>query len=67
MGLKDKPPFNHMDFGFEWGAAQVTRLLSDKGGVLLGVETPRGSLQLWVTKTGKVTVYGKGFVRMVRK
>jgi len=46
--------------GFEYGAAKVTRLFSDenRGWVVLGVETPKQSVQVYVTKTGKVRVHG---------
>lgn len=51
-------------FGFEWGAAKVTRCFSDakKGWVTLLLETPKhqngkhGELQIYVTKTGKVRI-----------
>jgi hypothetical protein len=50
-------------FGFEWGAAKVTRCFSDrqKGWVTLLLETPKHTggkrLQIYVTKTGKVRIH----------
>jgi hypothetical protein len=52
-------------YGFEFGAAKVTRMFSDakKGWVTLGVETPKHSghdtLQVYITKTGKVRIFSK--------
>jgi hypothetical protein len=52
------------EFGFEWGAAKVTRLFSDdrRGWVTVGLETPKlqghDALQIYVTRTGKVRIYG---------
>ena len=49
------------EFGFDWGMAKVLRLFSDetKGCVTVGVETPRGKLQINVSKTGKIRVHDK--------
>jgi hypothetical protein len=46
-------------YGFEYGAAKVERLHSDKckGWVIIGIDTPRHNLQIYVTKTGRVRVY----------
>lgn len=48
-------------FGFNWGAAEVTRLFSDetKGWVTVGVKTPKGEIQVYVSKTGKIRVHDK--------
>ena len=48
-------------YGFQYGAAEVTRMCSDekKEWVCLGIETPRDKLQIYVTKTGKVRVWNK--------
>ena len=45
-------------FGFDWGAAKITRCFSDsrKGWVTLLVETPKHTIQIYVTKTGKVRI-----------
>jgi hypothetical protein len=50
-------------YGFDYGAAKVTRLFSDdkKGWVTLGLETPKHEgtrhIQIYVTKTGKVRIH----------
>jgi len=46
------------DYGFQWGAAEVTRICHDdkKGWVLLWVKTPRDDLRVYVTRTGKVGI-----------
>jgi len=48
--------------GFEWGAATITRLSADDkaGWVILGLSTPKETMQLYVTKTGKVRVFSEG-------
>lgn len=51
--------FEQIPYGFQYGAATVTRCMSDdkKGWVVLMIETPRMTIQVYVTKTGKVRVY----------
>jgi len=50
------------EYGFEYGAAKVTRITSDKKRkwIVLGIETPKTRLQVYVTKTGKVRVHSEG-------
>ncbi len=49
-------------YGFDWGAVKIERCFSDskKGWVVLCLETPKhqrgNSLQIYVTKTGKVRI-----------
>ena len=48
-------------YGFEFGPATISRLISDeKGWVVIGLETPKHTdgkeIQIYVTKTGKVRV-----------
>jgi hypothetical protein len=47
------------EYGFSFGSAVVTRLLRDEkqGWVVIGIDTPKGGWQVYVTKTGKVRVY----------
>lgn len=47
-------------YGFEYGAASIERVLSDKkeGYVVIGIDTPKQGIQVYVTKTGKIRVYG---------
>jgi hypothetical protein len=59
--------YEETKYGFDWGAAKITRCFSDKdkGWVTLRVETPREDLQIYVTKTGKVRVYNKKGVELL--
>ena len=54
--------FKEIPYGFEWGAAKLTRLFSDdkKGWVTFGLQTPKLNLQIYVTKTGKVRIHSHG-------
>ena len=53
--------FKETEYGFEYGSAKITRLFSDekKQWVTIGVETPKGLIQIYVTKTGKIRVHSK--------
>jgi hypothetical protein len=46
-------------FGFQYGAAKVTRVCHDrkKGWVVLDVTTPRAQMQVYVTRTGMIKTY----------
>lgn len=46
-------------YGFKWGPVEVERHCSDqkKGWVIFGIKTKKKTLQVYVTKTGKVRVY----------
>ncbi len=46
--------FAESQYGFDWGALQVTRVLSHKGSVLLSLIGKRGSVDVWVTPTGMI-------------
>lgn len=54
------PPIHYQEtrYGFAWGAAKIERCFSDekKGWVTLLLETPKHTIQLYVTKTGKVRI-----------
>lgn len=55
-------PFENLQYGFRYGAATITRLLSNKknGWVVIGINTLKNvDLQIYVTRTGKVRIYGK--------
>lgn len=59
-GLRmSKINYKETNYGFEYGAAEVSRLFSDKKKqwVTISVKTPKHSLQIYVTKTGKVRVH----------
>ena len=49
------------DHGFEWDSVSVNRLWAEnqKGRKVLGVTTPKQDISIYITKTGKVGVYGK--------
>ena len=54
--------YEETKYRFEFGAAKVSRLISDKKGwVVLGLETPKhkagNEIQIYVTKTGKARVF----------
>lgn len=51
--------YKELQYGFEYGSAQVTRLFSDdkKGTVTLEVKTPKQQIQIYVTKTGKIRIH----------
>jgi len=52
------------DYGFNFGSAEIERCCSDdkKGWVVIMLKTPKhpNGLQIYVTKTGKVRIFGKG-------
>lgn len=54
--------FRQTDYGFEFGAAKVTRACSMRDGtVIVSIATPRlkAGVDIYVTKTGKVRVFGE--------
>lgn len=56
-------PFKETQYGFKYGAVEVTRCCSDeeKGWVVLQLSTPKiKDIQLYVTKTGKIRLSDKG-------
>ena len=54
--------FEETQYGFNWGAASITRICSDnkKKWILFEVTTPKISVQIYVTKTGKVRIFSQG-------
>ena len=54
--------FEPLEYGFKYGSASVTRVCSDekKGWVVIGIDTPKKNIQVYVTKTGKVRLYDEG-------
>jgi len=52
-----KPCGKTTEFGFEWGAANVRRLFSRDGWVTIGIDAGKNSLQIYVTKTGKIRIH----------
>ena len=57
---KIHPPIHYAEtkYGFDWGAAKITRCHSNpkNGLVVLILETPKHTLQIYVTKNGKVRI-----------
>lgn len=52
-----KPPIADTQYGFMWGSLEVTRLASDpEGWVVLEVRTLKKTVQIYATKTGKMTI-----------
>ena len=51
--------FKELKYGFKYGDAKIERHISDekKGWVVLGLETSKRNLQIYVTKTGKVRIH----------
>ena len=49
-------------YGFNYGAAEVTRVASDEklGWVYIGVVSPKGQATIYVTRTGKIRIYLDG-------
>lgn len=54
--------YTETPFGFDWGAAKVTRAISEPGKgsdgwVTLDIQTARDSIQVYVSSTGKLRVF----------
>jgi len=54
--------FEETDYGFRYGSATVERVASDdaKGWAYINVKTPKTTVSIYATKTGKVRVYIDG-------
>ena len=54
--------YKETEFGFEFGSAKVNRMCSneDKKWVIVGIESPKKKIQVYVTKTGKIRIYSEG-------
>ena len=53
--------YQETPYGFDWGAAKITRVFEDdkKGTVTMELKTPKEDLQIYVTKTGKVRIHDR--------
>ena len=51
--------YQQTKYGFDYGSAKIERKCSDdkKGWVCIGIETPKATLSVYVTKTGKVRIH----------
>lgn len=60
--LFDDIYFKETQYGFDWGAASINRICSDakKKWVVFEITTPKISVQIYVTKTGKIRIYSHG-------
>lgn len=68
MNDKDDAPCELTEYGFRFGAALVQRCMSLGGGrVMVTVKTPKGELDVYVTKTGKMRVYFGGMEVLLTK
>ncbi len=54
--------YRETEYGFEYGSATVTRIGSsdEKGWVYIDIDTPKGKVQVYATKTGKLRVFKDG-------
>lgn len=50
--------YEETTYGFIYGAAEVTRLVSYKGSVVLMIRTPRQEMQIRITPTGLIRSMG---------
>jgi hypothetical protein len=49
------------EHGFRWGVTQVTRLAELPGErIVIGISTPKASIEVYVTRTGKLRVFTPG-------
>ena len=55
-------PLTRNGHGFQFGPAKVSAMCSDdkKGWVIVGVDTLKHAMQIYVTKTGRVRVHVDG-------
>lgn len=51
--------YKELKYGFKYGDAKIERHISDwkKGWVVIGLETSKCKIQIYVTKTGKVRIH----------
>lgn len=58
MTDKDEAPSETTEYGFRFGAALVERAANlGHGRVVVRVTTPKGTLDVYATKTGKMRVF----------
>jgi hypothetical protein len=61
--MTDKPYITsaRKEFGFGWGALDVERTCSDVswGWVIVTLKTPKRTVEVYVTKTGKMRLFDK--------
>ena len=62
----DKIHYEETTCGFEYGSLKITRIHSDKKKkwVVIEARTPKANIQIYVTKTGLMTIHPKGKVKI---
>lgn len=52
-------PAHATNYGFQFGAVLVERMCSDpkKGWTMLSLKTPKGEVQVYITRTGRVRFF----------
>jgi hypothetical protein len=58
--IVETPKTRLTEFGFEWGPLKVTRISVLGRGILVELKTPVEELQVYVTATGRMRVFGRG-------
>lgn len=54
-------PYAMTRYGFQYGSALVERIHGhDTGAVTIGIKSPKGEVQVYVTRTGKIRVLKDG-------
>jgi hypothetical protein len=63
-----KIKYEETQYGFIYGGANIQRITSDdkKGWVALELKTSKSRVAIYVTKTGKVTIYVPETVKVVK-
>ena len=57
-------PFEDKQFGFVYGAAEITRIHSDEktGKVFIDLKTKKRTIQIHITKTGIIRLFDPGWI-----
>ncbi|HNT36203.1 MAG TPA: hypothetical protein PKH07_14550 [bacterium] len=64
--MSEQIHYKEIPDGFEYGAAKVSRLFSNpkNGWTITEISTPKTSIQVYVTKTGNLRVFGDGGIEL---
>ena len=54
--------YEEIKYGFKYGSAKIERLCSceKRKWVLVGVETKKRAVDIYITKTGKIRIFDRG-------
>ena len=55
MKKNDPTKYAETPFGFDWGLMRVERCISHHGYAVINIRTPRGSVHIETTPTGKLS------------